>query len=281
MQTNNNVHFFDLDGTLWKTDAMWWLIDKRNPSEPLLKITQEEGSLSVSGTFRKLGHEINYNGLTAWLSDNSYKFIKGKNIDLSNVGISYREFNDKKYLDLQAENLVIMAEHIRHLDNTSDTIALLTARGNKEEHDILLDKLRNKLTEHDLSINISKIYFVGDMSLSRHTGSSASKKAHVIAEHTVGFRIKDRQFVPIEQEKYKYVNFYDDEDANIDSVLDLNTLINLYLESTEDNLKEEIKSYLKSTSPVITTHKVHTNKENPFVTKSVSIVVADEPVKTP
>ena len=61
--TNKEIHWWDLDGTLWQLDTKLWLIDKNDPSEPVLKITSNEANLITGGFFKSEGLRIWHNGL--------------------------------------------------------------------------------------------------------------------------------------------------------------------------------------------------------------------------
>ncbi len=69
---SKKIEWFDLDGTLWRCDAKWWIIDKTKPDVPLLRISQEEGYLYSSGFYLKDDHRIFYNGMEAWLSNDIF-----------------------------------------------------------------------------------------------------------------------------------------------------------------------------------------------------------------
>lgn len=267
--TKNIIHFFDLDQTLIKTDAKWWIVSKDNPTKPVIKITQEEGSLVSGGYYKKHGNHISYNGMEGWLSDELYD--RCRNHELNSLGISTREFHEKEYIDKQADNLVVLIEHIKHLKDTKDTIAILTARGNRDDHNKVLEKLKEELDNHNLNIDFEKIYFVGDSNYCRHEGLTPEKKCYIILEHIVGFRIKDQQFVPVQQEAYDEVHFYDDEEKNVEAVLNANTYIKTFLARTDEELAEEIEKYLTEKKVKLYVYKTTTNKLNPFVTNMVEI----------
>jgi FMN phosphatase YigB (HAD superfamily) len=47
------IHFFDLDGTLWNIDSKVWIVDKENPKLPLLKLDKSEFELIKNGVYKK------------------------------------------------------------------------------------------------------------------------------------------------------------------------------------------------------------------------------------
>ncbi len=276
---SKKIEWFDLDGTLWRCDAKWWIIDKTKPDVPLLRISQEEGYLYSSGFYLKDDHRIFYNGMEAWLSNDIFdKIQKIKKIPNTRLGISYREFNDISYLTKQAHNLTIMIKNIEHLSNHSDdvTIALLTARGNKKGHEVLLNKLKEELHNSKINIKIDKIYFANDIDTVRHNGSTPEKKAMIILEHIIGYRIQNNKFIEVKQEKYDYNVLYEDEIANINAVKDIKIFLQRFLNNTKKtmpHLSEEIINDINSRNIFIETNQVTTNTVNPFLTHKFKLEI--------
>ena len=130
---NEIIHWFDADYTLWDTNAKWWIISKKNPSKPIIRITQYEGYLILSGHYSKDGHNIYYNGKEGWLSDDIWlKTQRTKAIDIEDIGISFREYLDPELIEKQYKNLIIHIDRIQHIAGKKDIINLLTARGNRK-----------------------------------------------------------------------------------------------------------------------------------------------------
>ena len=239
------IVWLDLDNTLWQTNAKWWIINKENPEKHLLRISQEEGYLFTSGKYLKDNHEINYNGIQAWLSNDVFnKIQKIKKLKNEQLGISFREFNDISFLEKQSENLVILINNVKHLNNhSSDTkIALLTARGNKKGHTVLLNKLKSSLKEHKININIDKIYFINDLETLRHDG----------------------------------ISFYDDEEYNNNAINIISNTLKNILNNTKTKssyLVDEILSNFKNKKISIETNLVSTNLENTFITNKFNLEI--------
>ena len=273
------IVWLDLDNTLWQTNAKWWIINKENPEKHLLRISQEEGYLFTSGKYLKDNHEINYNGIQAWLSNDVFnKIQKIKKLKNEQLGISFREFNDISFLEKQSENLVILINNVKHLNNHSSdtTIALLTARGNKKGHTVLLNKLKSSLKEHKININIDKIYFINDLETLRHDGNTPEKKCLIILEHIIGYKIENNMFIPLKQEKYDDISFYDDEEYNINAINIISNTLKNILNNTKTKssyLVDEILSNFKNKKISIETNLVSTNLENPFITNKFNLEI--------
>ena len=39
---NKEIHFFDLDNTLWYLDSKIWVVDKRKPNIPIIKLSKHD-----------------------------------------------------------------------------------------------------------------------------------------------------------------------------------------------------------------------------------------------
>lgn len=271
--TDKSIHWIDLDGTLWHTDAKWWIIDKNDPSKPVIKISQLEGSLILSGFHKSDDIHVSYNGQEGFLSKDMFiKICRVKKLDPIDIGFSWREFQDKDLIEKQVPDLVLYVDRIKNLSGDErNTINLLTARGNKDAHQPMLDKLHGALSLMNIKINDS--YFVSDPSSVSFIGRTDVKKIMCILQNITGFLIKDSGFVPLQAPAYKVTHFYDDEDRNIETALNANFYLKELLTYTPEWLIEDIHRNISNNQPVLYVNKVETNELNPFSTKEVKIVV--------
>ncbi len=265
-----NIHWFDLDGVLISTTAKWWIIDKQNPGKPLIKISQYEGALILSGFHRADNIYVSYNGHDGFMSKDMFlKIQKVKELDKKDVGFSWREFSDAKMIENQAKSVVINTVYIQHLKDTTDEINILTARGNKEAHKLLLSKLQDKLTE--LNVDVSNEYFVNDITVDKIVGSSARRKSLFILQNMVGLEIDVNKFVPINCEKYDVSYFYDDEDKNIEESLNMSLIFQELLEKTMPKLRDEILADIKERKPKLFVNLITSNEQNLFKTSEITL----------
>jgi hypothetical protein len=272
MITDKNLHWFDLDGTLWQSGAMWWLLDKKNPAKYVMRITQHQAVLIQSGFYKKDGVQILYNGMEGWLPQELFqKLVRIKPLKPEEIGISFREFDNFEMINAQAKNLIVHIDRISHLKDSNDVINLLTARGNKEAHTGVLNKLSEELNKVGLKVNQAN--FVNDHGKCKFTGTTSVRKALHIIESIVGYEIKDNSFIPLEVDRYKKVFFYDDEDKNIDECKSVNTLISGILANTDEWLRNEIIESINSSEQILYINIVNTNVLNPFETTEIKIKV--------
>ncbi len=267
----NSVHWYDLDGTLWQTPAKWWIVDKNKPDAAIVRISQYEGSLILSGHWRNDGKYLRYNGMDGWLSQEMWEAVNRKRqLRPEDLGISWREFTDSSIIESHAKDLVFHMDRISHLKDSKDAINLLTARGNKKAHQLLLDLLVEQLKELNLSVNES--HFVNDPETTVNIqGSTSTRKCLTILQNMVGYSIENEQFVPKSCDKYDVSHFYDDEDKNIEDCMQIAKYLDSLLEKTMPRLRDTIKEELKSRKPRLVLNLVSTNKLNPFTTTEVEI----------
>lgn len=268
---NKSIHFFDLDYTLWNTNSKWWIIDKNNPEKYITRLSAYDGNLILSGYHRNDNLGIYYNGIEGWLSQELFtKIQRIKPINLKDIGLSFREYQDINIIEKQASQLLIYVDRIKHLQNT--TINLLTARGNKSGHKNLLDKLYETLKQHNIIINES--YFVNDPKCMPMSGSISEKKLICILQNIIGHKIENGMFLPMLMAKYDDVHFYDDEEKNIEECKRINFYISEYLKNTQPWLKQRIIEGLKFRDINLHLHLVTTNELNPFDTSVIKIRVS-------
>lgn len=272
IDNNSEIHWMDLDETLWSSGAKWWIVDKNNPSKPLLRVSQYDGNLILSGFFKGEEFPIYYNGLNGWLSIDMWNKIQRiKKLKVTDIGISWREFADVDQISEQAKDLVIHIHRIKHLENSKSIINLLTARNNKNVHISLIEKLNSELVK--LNITINEVIFVNDPTCVTFYGTTSEKKMLCILEAIVGHKIEDKAFVPILVNKYDISYFYDDDETNIEHCRVINRYLKEFLDKTQPWLKQQITENLHTRKPKLFLNKVNTNELNPFDIEEILIEI--------
>lgn len=271
------IHFFDLDGTLWSVDTKAWIIKKNNPSKPIFKLSNIELHMILAGIYKNDEIELEYDGKKYWLSEELFEKIKKRipSVEASDLGISFIE----KINPIYYKKLKIFKENLRHLigkDKDTYDFAILSARYNEENDKKLLVSLKEEL--ENIGIEINKFYYVGDYYKPRIRTSDYNRKTDILLEHLVGFHIEDDHFVPIKQNIYRDVYFYDDEPSNINFANDLQDTLDGYLENTEDEVYDRIMYVIKNYKPKLHTNLVSNNSLNRFKT---DIIELQEPIKYP
>ena len=267
----NEISFFDLDGTLWniKNEEIW-VIDKEKPYKALLTISHNEFALIRAGIYKKDNTQLSYNGQNYFISKELFEIIKKKSgsDNIERFGISFiplvrKEILDKRELEILTKNI----EHLRY--NKFVDIGLLTARTNQRNHMDLLNKLRLELKK--INIEISKIFFTGEGS----TRKDPRKKTYVLLEHLIGLKIRDGKFVPIKQDWYKKVSFYDDDVSCVSYANDIQTYLNDLLRNTDNETFRIIIDRIKENKLTLETNLITNNDTNRF---KKNVIILEEPI---
>jgi DNA-binding protein len=268
------IHFFDLDNTLWKISNKIWIISKNNPSKPLLKISEKEFNLIKNGFYKKDNLKITYNDNEFFISKRMYeKIFINYRIHLNNLGISFFNLTNKN--DIEKSKINFILDNIKHLSGkTNIDICILTGRNDREKHENVLNKLRLKLK--DLGLEIFKIYMVGDKFEYNDNNNINIKKCNILLEHLTGLKIDKNKFVAYRQDMYNNVHFYDDDVKNINTAFDIQKMLNNYFKNTNTQLQNIILNNIKSNKPILNLHLVTTNQANRFRN---TILQIKEPIK--
>ena len=265
---NKVIHFFDLDNTLWTINSNAWIIMKDNPSKPIIILNKIELDDISNGVFKKEDNLIEYNGNQYWISDVMVDKIKKrfKNIELKDLGISFIEYTNPDYYD----KINIFLENIRHLiGNKNVEIGIISARYSVDNDKNILVALKDELNKYGLTIN--KFYYVSDSFKKRINDKINIDKMKVIMEHITGFHIKGDHFLPLKQDFYNEIHFYDDEIQNINIVNNIQWYLEEYIKNSEDELFHNIMNKIDKFNPKVYTHLISNNNLNRFKTTTIEI----------
>lgn len=270
---SKTIHFFDLDRTLWSVDTKLWLIDKNNPSKPLIRLSSEESTYIIAGVYKNDENMITYDGKSYWISDDMLDFVqkKRKTLEIEHLGISSIERTNPDYFD----KVKIYIENIRHIIGKEDCdFGIISARYSVDNDNELLLALKEQLKE--LGISITKFYYTGDFNKDRNTNKDNIDKMKVLLEHMVGFHIEDNHFAPIKQNFYENIHFYDDEYQNINIINGIQEFMEEYLKNSVDIVYNRIVQRIEVDKPKIHTHLITNNQLKRFKTETIELV---KPVK--
>lgn len=265
---NNTIHFFDLDDTLWSIDGKSWIIQKDKPNSPLIKLNKLQLTEILNGVYKKQDNSIEYNGKMYWISDNMLEIInrKNKNLELKDIGLSFIEYTNPDYY----KKIHFFIENIRHLIGKENIdIGILSARHDVDNDNIVLKSLKNEL--ENIGLEIHKFYYVSDFFENRNTNKVNCDKTKILLEHLTGYHIEDNYFLPIKQNFYQKVHFYDDELQNINMSNNIQSYLDEYLRHTDDEIFNKIKNRIIEKKPILYTHLITNNKLNRFKTTKILI----------
>lgn len=263
---NKNIHFFDLDGTLWNIDSKVWILDKEEPHKPIIRLDKFETNKIVTGQYKKDNQKICYNGDEYYISHKIYdKIRKKKNLPIERLGISWIEFYDNTYINNTKSKFLF--NNIKHLRGTDDLVCILTGRAHRDRHPKILNELRLKL--QDIGIEIYKIYFVSDKFYNKINDEVSLNKSHILIEHLVGLKIENGKFMPLKQDWFNNIYFYDDERTNIYYANDIQKLFDRVLKNTDDDLFKMVINRLNNHNTVLNNNLITNNDINRFETTQI------------
>ncbi len=264
----NTAHFFDID-SLIKVENKAWIVDRKNPNIPLLKISKSELHLIENGIYQKQNNKIEFNGKTFWLPTSLFNKIKvkAKNVktDLGNLAISLQEFYNKDVIDELEFNFNL--DTILTLKNNSSDIYIICSKQTKLNYQTLIKKLEEELLKNGLKIK--SFYFISDSFYNIDNDQIKFKKIRLLIQHLIGYKTGGNCFTEEQISRYKEINFYDDQLDTIHVSKDVNPLLNFLYGNTRPGLKDLIKEIVKEETPFIVLNKVNDNLYNRLETKKV------------
>lgn len=270
IQSVYNAHLFDLN-TLITTNSKVWIVDKLNPNEPILRIPKSEFNLIKKGIYRKDGMKFEISGEIYWMSEDLINKIKikckNKKLDISNLSFSMQEFMNKDIIE--SNDFTIHLEHIQHLKNTNDDIYIICSKNTKNNYELIISKLEEKLEE--IGLKIKNFYFISETFYNRNEDDINNKKVKLLTQHLVGFKTEGDKFSHTEITRYDTISFYDDEDRVIELAKNVNNVLQFLLSNSEELVKERIKEVIKNNECVLIINKVTFNKVNLFIQTKIQL----------
>lgn len=264
------AHFFDID-TIISSDAKVWIVDKRYPTECVLKITQSDFNLIKKGIYRSQGNKITFAGKDYFVSDDIMGRLnsnaKSLKADTSNLAFSMREFLDEDLIDTTNHSLNV--DNLLHLKNTQDDIYVICSRNIKQNYERIISKIEDKLA--DLGIGIKKFYYISETFYERDEDETSYDKARLLVQHLIGYKTEGGVVSDEEISRYDDISFYDDDSDTIKTASQINDILKVILTSVDVALVEKIKSDVKSRRPELELCLVTPNKMNRFVRTKVTL----------
>lgn len=263
-------HIFDID-VLLNINAKPWIIDKNNPTVPLLKISKSDFNLIKNGVYKKQNNLLEYNGNTYWLPNdlfNKLKIIsKNKKINIGDIAISMREFLNKD--EIENVEYTVNLEVINHLFGKKEDIYLICSTNTERNYNKLAESLVDILKKNNLKIN--KIYYLKDSFFNSDVETTVFRKALICLKHLVGYEIQNEKFVDAQIDKYSKIEYYDDDFDTLKMVDEINSFLNFIVSKTDSGLREIVKEDVNDDKPVFIANKLTNNKYNKFVKKECKV----------
>lgn len=268
------ANFFDLDVIL-STDAKAWIVDKKNPSIPIMKISKSDFNLYQNGIFRKQGNKIEFNGKTFWLPTdvvNKLKIkVKNHKSNFSDLAISLQEFMNKDIIDnLEFElNTQLLAK----LKNTTDDIYIICSKQTKLSHQSIIDKIKDKLKEEGLQIK--NFYFISETFYNQNGDEVEFKKMRLLIQHLIGYKTSGNKFIDEEITRYDQIEYFDNNLDTIKVTKQTNDLLKVIWKNSDDGLKSVIKEDITQYKPQLVVNQVNDNKVNQISSEKINLSLSN------
>lgn len=268
------AQFFDLD-TILDTKAKAWIVDKRNPSIPIMKISKSDFNLYQNGIFRKQGNKIEFNGKTFWLPNdvvNKLKIkVKNHKSNFADLAISLQEFLNKDIIDNLEFDLNMSL--LDSLKNTTDDIYIICSKQTKLSHQSIVDKIKEKMKEEGLQIK--NFYFISETFYNQRQDEVEYKKLRLLLQHLIGYKTDGNKFIDEEITRYDHIEYYDDNLDTLSMAKQSNDFLNLIWRNTEDGLRSVVKEDIGQYKPQLIVNKINDNKVNKIQTEKVNLSLSN------
>jgi hypothetical protein len=274
-----NAHFFDLN-TAIVVESEVWIVSKKNPNQPLVKISQSDFNLIRKSIFRNKGESIKIDDVEYWIESELFEKIKNRckslKVEITELAFSMQEFMKPELI--KSLDYKIWKEHFINLKNSDDDIYFICSKNTKSNYEYLIEKLETYLRD-ELGLKIKNYYFISETFYNRDEDRTAHKKVRLLLQHLTGYKTDGDLFTSEELPKYQKIYFYDDEVKTLNLASSINDVLRFLLSNTETELKKNIESFIKSNKITLEIKSVTYNKVNMFSKKEV-VLSLDRIMKT-
>ena len=267
-QMSNKAFFFDIN-TLITTNSKVWIVDRDKPNKPILRIPKSDFNLIKKGVYKKDNIKFDMQDESYWISKDLFDQIKikskNKNLNISRLAFSMQEFMNKDIIE--NNDFTIHLENIRHLKNTSGDIYIICSKNTKNNYELIISKLEEKLKE--IGLVVKNYYYISETFYNRDEDDINNKKVRLLIQHLIGMKTDGDKFSHTEITKYDVINFYDDELRVIELAKNTNNVLQFLIENSEDLVKDRVKEVLRQDVCELVINQVTFNKVNLFVMSKV------------
>ena len=258
-----NAHFIDFDLIL-ESESKPWIIDKRNPNIPIIKIDKHDFNLFKSGIYKSQGNKISFNGNVFWLSNDFMNRLKIKSkqykVDISNLAISMQEFLNKDLVENVPFELKL--DLFNNIINTNDDIFIICSKNTKENFEKQVQKFESNLKE--IGLIVKKYYFISETFYNKDLDDISYIKSKIILQHLLGLKTEVDKLTSDKIEEYNSITFYDDDLKSITMSKNINSILEKILIKTDNDVKLNVKDILKNNEKILIVKEYTHNRSNKF-----------------
>jgi len=266
-----NAHIFDIN-TLIQISGKVWIVSKRNPNTPILKIDQSDFNLIKKGVWKTTGTPIKISDTNYYITNDLFESIKIKckkmNLNITDLSFSMQEFMNPdiiKDLDIK-----IIKEHLVYLKNSPDDIYIICSKNTKLNIQPTIKKLEEYLME--LGLSVKNYYFISETFYNRNEDKIAHKKIKVLLQHLIGLKTDNDQFTDEEITQYDEVFFYEDDISTIKLTKISNDILKFLFDNSTDEIKGKINECLNK-DLILNLNEVTYNKVNLFKVDRIKLTI--------
>lgn len=264
------AHFFDLD-VLIKFHANVWMVEKTNPQDPIIKISQSEFNLIRKDIYKKFQCRLNLAGKDYWLPQNLYNTLKircsNKKINLTELSFSMQEFLDPEII--QGLDYTILESHFRHLKNSAGDLYIICSKSSKRAYLPIIEKLEAHLLE--LGVEVKNYYYISETFYNRDSDQICHKKVRLLLQHLMGKKTAGDKFIEEEITRYERIHFYDDDVSALELAREINSVLEVVLANSEADLERGIKTTLKENETQLVVNQITGNKVEPMFSEVITL----------
>ena len=257
------AHFFDIE-TILVVNSKVWIVDKKNPGFPVMKISESDFNLIKKGIYKSQGNNLKLNGINYFFPEDLFLELKLKckklNAEITGLAFSMQEYLSKEIIETLDYEINI--ENMLHVKNTNDDIYVICSKNNKSNYESIINKIEDKLKKNGLFIK--KYYFISDTFYSRDLDAISHKKVRLLLQHLIGLKTEGDKFVDEHVEKYDATHFDEDDQNTVVLAQECNRLLRMLIDSADGGVKAHIKDVLEKNRPVLNVNYVSPNKVNKF-----------------
>lgn len=265
-----DAHIFDFS-TLVTIDSKVWIVNRKDPNIPIIKMPKSEFNLLRKGVYKKDNIRFKIAGIDYWLSEKLFNNIKIKcknnNVDIGDLSFSMQEFMNPDIIE--RGDYKFHLENIQHIKNSKADVYLICSKNTKNAYESIVEKLSEKILEYGLAFK--NIYYLTETFYNRDKDDVVSNKTKILIQHLLGYKTEGDKFSDVSIVKYDNIYFYEDDMNTVSTVKDINNIIKFLINDTEQEIIDDIKGVIKNDEPLLIIKQVTFNKSNLFIRTEVPI----------
>lgn len=277
------AYFFDIQ-TLINLNNDVWIVSKKKPSIPIIKISKSEFNLIKKGIYKKYDTPLEINGVKYWLPENLFNKLKIKsksmNFNITNLSFSLQEFMNQNLI----ENIDydILLHNFEHLKNKRGDLYVICSKKNKKSYQPIIKKLETELNK--LNLKVKEYYFLSETFYNRDKDYISYKKVRLLLQHLFGKKTNGDLFTKTNIDEYNKIYFYDDDIKSINLAINANDIFSHLLEKTDDVIKDILHDKINKIGKIISVNEITHNKRNLFketqvIIKNINLIKTFESFK--